>query len=44
MHSYTMGQRGEERLKRTQSIFVDDLKIYQKLKIVNFKKLIKNSK
>ena len=36
---YTMGQRGEERVKRTHSLFVDDLKIYQenhqKLEIVN---------
>ena len=36
---YTMGQRGEERVKRTHSLFVDDLNIYQenhqKLEIVN---------
>ena len=27
---YTMGQMGEERVKRTHGLFVDDLKIYQK--------------
>ena len=36
---YTMGQRGEERVERTHSLFVDDLKIYQdnyqKLEMVN---------
>ena len=36
---YKMGQKGEERVKRTHSLFVDDLKIYQeshkKLEIVN---------
>ena len=34
-----MGRKGEERLKRTHSLFVDDLKIYQenhqKLRIMN---------
>ena len=36
---YTMGKKGEERVKRTHSLFVDDVKIYQgnhqKLEIVN---------
>ena len=36
---YKMGQKGEERVKRTHSLFMDDLKIYQeshqKLEIVN---------
>ena len=26
---YTMGQRDEERVKRTHSLYIDDLKIYQ---------------
>ena len=26
---YTMGRRDEERVKRTHSLFIDDLKIYQ---------------
>ena len=36
---YTMGQRDKERVKRTQSLFINDLKIYQeshrKLEVVN---------
>ena len=36
---YTMGQRDKERVKRTHSLFINDLKIYQechrKLKVVN---------
>ena len=36
---YTMGRRDEERVKRTHSLFIDDLKIYQvshrKLEVVN---------
>ena len=43
---YTIGQRGEQKVKRTRSLFVDDLKIYrenhQKLEIVN-KMIIKAS-
>ena len=38
-NGYKMGQRGEERVKRMHSLFVDDLKIYQqshqKLETVN---------
>ena len=36
---YIMGRRDEERVKRTHSLFIDDLKIYQeshrKLEVVN---------
>ena len=36
---YTVGRRDEERVKRTHSLFIDDLKIYQecyrKLEVVN---------
>ena len=36
---YTMGQRDKERVKRTHSLFTDDLKTYQeshrKLEVVN---------
>ena len=39
MDGYTMGQRDKERAKRTHSLFIDDLKIYQeshrKLEVVN---------
>ena len=38
-NGYKLGQKGDERVKRTHSLFVDDLKIYQeshqKLEIVN---------
>ena len=39
LDGYTMGQRGEERVKGTRCLFVDDIKIYEEnyeqLEIVN---------